>query len=112
MPPVTYQDYPKEPVVLDNLTDKMMRESVFVPLEMGDDFLKVAMADPEDFYTIDALRVSYGLTIEVCQGKKVISLIPLNDYTGPAVNPLKPLSRKPEKTYMIFPLKTLRMKIT
>jgi general secretion pathway protein E len=70
MTPISFQDYPKEPVVLDNLSDKMMRESRFVPLEMGDDFLKIAMADPEDFYTIEALKVTYGLNIQVCQGKE------------------------------------------
>ena len=70
MTPIPFKDYPKEPVVLDNLSDKMMRESKFVPLEMGDDFLKIAMADPEDFYTIDALRVSYGLNIQVCRGRE------------------------------------------
>jgi general secretion pathway protein E len=37
---------------------------------MGDDFLKIAMADPEDFYTIDALKVTYGLNVQVCQGKE------------------------------------------
>ncbi len=70
MTPISFQDYPKEPVVLDNLSDKMMRESRFVPLEMGDDFLKIAMADPEDFYTIEALKVTYGLNVLVCQGKE------------------------------------------
>ena len=70
MTPISFQDYPKEPVVLDNLSDKMMRESRFVPLKMGDNFLKIAMADPEDFYTIDALKVTYGLDIQVCQGKE------------------------------------------
>ena len=70
MTPISFRDYPKEPVVLDNLSDKMMRESRFVPLKMGDNFLKIAMADPEDFYTIDALKVTYGLDIQVCQGKE------------------------------------------
>lgn len=70
MTSISFKDYPKEPVVAGNLTDKMMRESMFVPLEMGDDFLKIAMADPEDFYTIDALKVTYGLDIQVCQGKE------------------------------------------
>ncbi len=70
MTSITFKDYPKEPVVLDNLSDKMMRESLFVPLAMGDDFLEIAMVDPEDFYTIDALKVTYGLNIRVCQGKE------------------------------------------
>ena len=70
MTSISFKDYPKEPVVVGNLSDKMMRESMFVPLEMGDDFLKIAMADPEDFYTIDALKVTYGLDIQVCRGKE------------------------------------------
>ena len=70
MTAISFKDYPKEPVVVDNLSDKMMRESTFVPLEMGDDFLKIAMADPEDFYTIDALKVTYGLNIQVFPGKR------------------------------------------
>ena len=47
MTPIPFSDYPKEPVVLDNLSDKMMRESLFVPLELGKDYLRVAMADPD-----------------------------------------------------------------
>lgn len=70
MTPISFRDYPKEPVVLDNLSDKMMRESRFVPLELGDDYLKIAMADPGDFYTVDALRISYGLDIRICHGKE------------------------------------------
>ncbi len=70
MPPIAFKDYPKEPVVIENLSDKMMRESRFVPLQMNDGLLRIAMADPEDFYTIDALRLSTGLRIEACQGKE------------------------------------------
>ena len=70
MTAISFKDYPKEPVVLVNLSDKMMRESLFVPLEMGDNFLKIAMADPEDFYTIDALKMTYGLDIRVYKGKE------------------------------------------
>ena len=82
MTSITFKDYPKEPVVLDNLSDKMMRESLFVPLAMGDDFLEIAMVDPEDFYTIDALKVTYGLNIRVCQGKEGDILDALSGCTG------------------------------
>jgi general secretion pathway protein E len=70
MTPISFKDYPKEPVVVENLSEKMMRESKFVPLEMGPDILRIAMADPEDFYTIDALRLASGLKMDVCQGKE------------------------------------------
>ena len=67
---ISFKDYPKEPVVVENLSEKMMKQSKFVPLEMGKGFLRVAMADPEDFYTIDTLRLASGLKIDVCQGRE------------------------------------------
>ena len=70
MAPIPFSEYPKEPVVIDNLSDKMMKESRFVPLEMGDDFLRIAMADPDDFYIIDALRLAYGIRIDAVLGKE------------------------------------------
>lgn len=70
MTPISFKEYPKEPVVLDNLSEKMMKESKFVPLEADEGFLRIAMADPNDFYTIDALRLAYGSNIDVCQGKE------------------------------------------
>lgn len=70
MTPISFKEYPKEPVVLDNLSEKMMKESKFVPLEADEGFLRIAMADPDDFYTIDALRLAYGSNIDVCQGKE------------------------------------------
>ncbi|MDQ1335710.1 MAG: ral secretion pathway protein, partial [Thermodesulfobacteriota bacterium] len=57
-------------MVIDNLSDKMMKESRFVPLKISKDFLRIAMANPDDFYTIDALRLAYGLKIDVVTGKE------------------------------------------
>jgi len=57
MTPISFNEYPKEPVVLGNLSEKMMKESKFVPLEADEGFLRIAMADPDDFYTIEALRL-------------------------------------------------------
>jgi len=65
---LTYQDYPKEPVVIDNLSMKYMKQSRFVPLELVDNTLKIAMADPDDFNTIDSLKLAYGMEIEAYEG--------------------------------------------
>ncbi len=62
-------DYPKEPVVIDNLSIKFMKASGFVPIKLEGDSLQIAISDPHDFYTIDALRLAYDFRIEVCQGK-------------------------------------------
>ena len=70
MTPIPFSEYPKQPVVLENLSAKMMKESRFVPLETGEGFLRVAMADPEDFYTIDALEFGSGLNVKACLGKE------------------------------------------
>ncbi len=68
MAKLKYQDYPREPVVIDNLTIKFMKQSLFVPLELVDNTLKIGMADPVDHYTIDALRLAYGYDIEASEG--------------------------------------------
>lgn len=68
--PISYQEYPREPVVLDNLSVKFMQQSVFVPLALNDDMLRVAMENPDDFYTIDALKIAYGLAIEAIKGQR------------------------------------------
>ena len=70
MTPIPFSEYPKQPIVLDNLSADMMKASLFVPLEMGEGFLRVAMADPEDFYTIDALELATGLEVQAALGKE------------------------------------------
>ncbi|MDM8552729.1 type II secretion system ATPase GspE [Desulfobacterales bacterium HSG2] len=67
--PISYQEYPKEPVMIDNLSTKFMKQSRFVPLSLIRDTLRLAMADPEDSHTIDALKFAYSLNIEAYQGK-------------------------------------------
>jgi len=63
-------DYPSEPVVLENLSAKFMKQSKFVPLSVDDNMLRIAMADPTDFWTIDALKLGVGLDIEVVAGSE------------------------------------------
>jgi general secretion pathway protein E len=70
MTPIPFKEYPKEPIMLDNLSTEMMKESRFVPLEIGKGFFRIAMADPEDFYTVEALRLAYDLDIQVCCGRE------------------------------------------
>jgi general secretion pathway protein E len=63
-------DYPAEPVVLEKLSPKFMKQSRFVPLFMDGQTLKIAMADPDDFWTIDALKQGLGLDVEVAAGNE------------------------------------------
>ncbi|MCP4686426.1 MAG: Flp pilus assembly complex ATPase component, partial [Desulfobacterales bacterium] len=65
-----YEDYPKEPVVLENLSVKFMQRSCFVPISLTGDVLVIAMADPDDFYTVDALSQAYEFKIDTRPGRE------------------------------------------
>lgn len=62
------EKYPTEPVVLDNLSVKFMKASRFVPIGLDNGALQIAMAQPEDFWTVDALKLALDLDIEVFAG--------------------------------------------
>ena len=64
-------DYPSEPVVLEKLSIKFMKQSRFVPLSMDGGTIKIAMADPDDFWTIDALKQGLGVDVEVAAGNEI-----------------------------------------
>jgi general secretion pathway protein E len=61
MEKISHDQYPSEPVVLDKLSIKFMKQSRFVPLYLRDNTLGIAMADPDDFRTIDALQTRIWL---------------------------------------------------
>lgn len=67
---ISFQEYPRQPVVLNNLSVRFMKESKFIPVGISESTLRIAMAEPEDFYTVDALKLAYGLEIEVSRGKE------------------------------------------
>ncbi len=70
MQEISYKDFPTEPVMLDNLSIKFMKESVFVPLHMQDNRLRIAIANIGDFYTVDALKMAYDVEVETVKGRR------------------------------------------
>ncbi len=70
MTTLSYKDYPEKPVVIDSLSVVFMKQSRFVPLNLDGDLMKIAMADPEDFYTIDTLKLACNLAVEVYRGNE------------------------------------------
>ncbi|MEE4359820.1 MAG: type II secretion system ATPase GspE [Desulfococcaceae bacterium] len=66
---ISYKDYPKEPVGPDNLSLSFMKESLFVPLELTGNTLRIVMADPEDESVADALKFAYDMQVDICRGK-------------------------------------------
>ena len=55
--------YPLEPVALDNLSVKFMKQACFVPLSLADQELEIAMADPQAVDTLEALEAAFGLSV-------------------------------------------------
>ena len=66
---IIYKDYPKEPVELENLSVRFMKEAKFVPLYIREGTLCIAMADPDDNQTMDSLRFAFGFDLEIRQGR-------------------------------------------
>ena len=69
-PFITSEDLPKVPFVLVAISPRFIRENMVVPLELKQNTLKVAMADPEDRQTIDALRVATSADILVVRADR------------------------------------------
>ncbi len=67
---ISFNEYPAKPVVIGSLPVMFMKQSRFVPLQMDRETLRIAMADPGDFYTIDTLKLACNLNIEACQGRE------------------------------------------
>jgi general secretion pathway protein E len=67
---ISPDQFPTEPVVLDNLSARFMQASRFMPLELDNGTLRIVMADPDDFSVIDALKYAYDLDIQVFQGNE------------------------------------------
>ncbi len=66
---ITYQEYPKEPVPLESIPTRFMKQSMFVPLDFDGDILKIAMADVNDFSVMDALKIACSAELEIVRGK-------------------------------------------
>jgi general secretion pathway protein E len=65
---LAFRDYPKEPVDIENISMEFMKKSCFVPISTTNGTFEIAMADPKDFNTIDALKFAYGLAVKVKKG--------------------------------------------
>ncbi len=61
-------DYPESPVSIEdlNIPVNYLIEHKCLPVKLDKDKLTIAMVDPLDFYTIDNLKLTLGLNIEVC----------------------------------------------
>jgi general secretion pathway protein E len=58
------RDFPTEAVPLGTMNLKFLKHTKVLPLSQTNGSLTVAMADPADYYTIQALEMATGLSIE------------------------------------------------
>jgi len=75
---IASEDLPKVPFVINGISARFIKENMVIPLELKQNTLKVAMANPGDTETIDALRVATSADI-VAYGTDPKAL---NDYIG------------------------------
>jgi general secretion pathway protein E len=77
-------DLPKEPTLYENLSVQFMRESRFIPGKQENNTLTVIMANPYDFYTLDAIRLATQKDIQVLLGEesKILEAIERSYGTG------------------------------
>ena len=64
----TKDDFPKEPLLINNLSAQFMKESKFLPASLNNNELTVIMSNPLNFYTMDALRLATNFEIRVLAG--------------------------------------------
>lgn len=62
---ISAADFPEKPpaINIDGLSSRLMKQWRLAPLEATPDFLKVAMANPNDLYAIEALEMLYGARV-------------------------------------------------
>ena len=65
-------DLPKVPFVLNGISSRFIRENRIIPIELKNNILKVAVANPLDNTTIDALRVATSSDVIVYVGNSKV----------------------------------------
>jgi general secretion pathway protein E len=82
-------DFPKEPLLINNLSVQFMKESKFIPARLFDKELTVIMSNPSDFYTLDAIRLATGYKIHPLVGKESDILLAIEQYYGSGITSME-----------------------
>ncbi|MBI1747597.1 MAG: type II secretion system ATPase GspE [Acidobacteria bacterium] len=68
VPFLSMADYPKMPIVENVFPLRFMKQCKFVPINLDNNLLSIAMADPLDFSTIDSIKLFAGYDVKVYLG--------------------------------------------
>jgi general secretion pathway protein E len=63
-------DFPKEPMLFNNLSIQFMKQAKFIPVSVENHTLTVIMGNPFDYYTLDAIRLATNYELRILLGKE------------------------------------------
>jgi len=77
IPFVSLKDIPQQTIVLENLSEKFMRQYKFVPLSLNENVLTIALSDPYDIYACDAVRMAtnYEVKINLAREEEILDAV-------------------------------------
>ncbi len=77
IPFVSLKDFPQQTIVLENLSEKFMRQYKFVPLSINENVLTIALSDPYDIYACDAVRMAtnYEVKINLAREEEILDAV-------------------------------------
>jgi general secretion pathway protein E len=82
VPSVARKDMPASAVPLGSLNLKFLKHTRILPLDVRDGIMRVAMADPGDFYSLQAMAVATGMRLEPVLAKERDIAEALDTYYG------------------------------
>ncbi len=77
IPFVSMKDFPQQTIVLEDLSEKFMRQYKFVPLSLNENVLTIALSDPYDIYACDAVRMAtnYEVKINLAREEEILDAV-------------------------------------
>jgi general secretion pathway protein E len=82
VPAMSRKEFPTSPAQLESLNLSFLRHERIVPLAVREGVLQVAMANPGDFYSVQALQLATNLRIETVLARERDILEALDSYYG------------------------------
>jgi general secretion pathway protein E len=77
MPFVSLKEFSQQTVMLENLSEKFMRQYKFVPLSLEGNVLTIAISNPYDLYACDAVRMvtDYEIKINLAREEEILDAV-------------------------------------
>ncbi len=72
-----FMDAETEPVIVDGISPKFMKQAKFIPVALSGGTLSIAMSDPLDSYTIEAVRLatSFGVSPLLAKEEDILDAV-------------------------------------